>query len=154
MWLVLNNLVKGNNTPFMSYLHKNMCTYLLSLNSIIIIMAWSASLLVLEVKESSLLTSKGCDCVIYTCIIIPTAEGKLKGVYWIHLVRLPVCGQNWVAFICITIFAAESISVWPIVSTNCRTCVACWVFVNISKFDFFAIFFNFRLLDPIYDILL
>ena len=90
MWLVLINVVKGNITLFMSYLHKNICMYLLSLNSIII-MAWSASLLVLEAKESSLLTSKGCDYVIYTYMHYYTHRWREVGRgILIHLVRPPV----------------------------------------------------------------
>ena len=49
---------------------------------------------------------------------------KLKGVYWFHLVRLSVCGQNRVRSVSSTILA-RSIPYLHILSSNLRRCVVC-----------------------------
>ena len=56
-----------------------------------------------------------------------------RGVYWFHLVRLSICGQNRVRSVSSTIFA-RSISYLHILSSNFRRCVAYKVYVKNLKF--------------------
>ena len=65
-----------------------------------------------------------------------------RGVYWYHLVRLSVCGQNRVRSVSSTILIG-SISYLHILSSNFRRCVACKVR---SKFKNFGEFFIFETL--------
>ena len=60
-----------------------------------------------------------------------------RGVYWFHLVRLSVCGQNRVRSVSSTILV-RSISYWHILSSNFRRCVACNVCFKIKKFQILA----------------
>ena len=67
-----------------------------------------------------------------------------RGVYWYHLVRLSVCGQNRVRSVYSTILIG-SISYLHILSSNFRRCVACnarffgkflkFVTLTLSPFD-------------------
>ena len=75
-------------------------------------------------------------------LIIPPASTKLKGgVYWFHLVRLSVCGQNRVPSVSSTILMG-SISYLHILSSNFRRCVTCNVCFKILKFEILANSFN------------
>ena len=58
-----------------------------------------------------------------------------RGVYWYHLVRLSVCGQNRVRSVSSRILIG-SISYLHILSSNFRRCVACNARLKIQKFDF------------------
>ena len=60
-----------------------------------------------------------------------------RGVYWFHLVRLSVCGQNRVRSVSSTILI-RSISYLHILSSNFRRCVACNVCFKIQKFEILA----------------
>ena len=55
-----------------------------------------------------------------------------RGVYWYHLVRLSVCGQNRVRSVSSTILIG-SISYLHILSSNFRRCVACNAHFKIKK---------------------
>ena len=59
-----------------------------------------------------------------------------RGVYWYHLVRLSVCGQNRVRSVSSTILIG-SISYLHILSSNFRRCVACNVRFKIHFGEFF-----------------
>ena len=64
-----------------------------------------------------------------------------RGVYWHHLVRLSVCGQNRVRSVSSTILIG-SISYLHILSSNFRRCVACNARFKIQKFvNFDFVFF-------------
>ena len=65
-----------------------------------------------------------------------------RGVYWYHLVRLYVCGQNRVRSVSSTILIG-SISFLHILSSNFRRCVACNVPFQSSKIRNFGEFFKF-----------
>ena len=56
-----------------------------------------------------------------------------KGVYWFHLVRLSICGQNCVRSVSSTVLVG-SISYSHILSSNLRRCVVCNVCFKIQKF--------------------
>ena len=56
-------------------------------------------------------------------LVIPPLQLCWRGVYWSHLVRLSVCGQNRVRSVSSTILAG-SISYLHILSTNFMRCVA------------------------------
>ena len=60
-----------------------------------------------------------------------------RRVYWFHLVRLSVCGQNRVCSVSSTILIG-SISYLHILSSNFRRCVACNVCSNIKKMEVLA----------------
>ena len=65
-----------------------------------------------------------------------------RGVYWYHLVRLSVCGQNRVRSVSSTILIG-SISYLHILSSNIRECVACNARFKIQKFEILANFLKF-----------
>ena len=65
-----------------------------------------------------------------------------RGVYWYHLVRLSICGQNRVRSVSSTILIG-SISYLHILSSNFRRCVACNARFKIQKFEILANFFKF-----------
>ena len=65
-----------------------------------------------------------------------------RGVYWFHLVRLSVCGQNRVRSVSSTILIGF-ISYLHILSSNFRRCVACNVCFKILKIRNFGKFFKF-----------
>ena len=67
-----------------------------------------------------------------------------RGVYWFHLVRLSVCGQNRVRSVSSTICVGY-ISYLHILSNNFRRCVACNVCFKIQKFEILANSLNFQL---------
>ena len=90
-------------------------------------------------------------CVILTLdsFTIPPASTKLKGgIYWCHLVRLSVFGQNRVRSVSSTILIG-SILYLHILSNNSRRCVACfkiqnlkfWRIFKICSFDFVFFFY-------------
>ena len=54
----------------------------------------------------------------------PPLQQSWKGVYWYHLVRLSICGQNCVHSVSSTILNG-SISYLHILSSNLRRCVVC-----------------------------
>ena len=60
-----------------------------------------------------------------------------RGIYWFHLVRLSVCGQNHVRSVPSTIFTG-SIVYLHILLSNFRRCVAYKVYVIIQKFEILA----------------
>ena len=60
-----------------------------------------------------------------------------RGLYWFHLVRLSVCGQNRVRSVSSTILIG-SISYLHILSSNFRKCVACNVCFKIKKCEILA----------------
>ena len=64
-----------------------------------------------------------------------------RRVYWYHLVRLSVCGQNRVHSVSSTILIG-SISYLHILSSNFRRCVACNACFKIQKFEILANFLN------------
>ena len=68
-----------------------------------------------------------------------------RGVYWFHVVRLPVClsvcGQNHVRSVSSTILVI-SILYLHILSSNFRKCVMCKGYCKIPKFEFLANFWN------------
>ena len=64
-----------------------------------------------------------------------------RGVYWYHLDRLSVCGQNRVRSVSSTILIG-SISYLHILSSNFRRCVACNARFKIQKFEILANFLN------------
>ena len=64
-----------------------------------------------------------------------------RGVYWYHLVRLSVCGQNRVRSVSSTILIG-SISYLHILSSNFRRCVACNARFKIKKCEILANFLN------------
>ena len=76
-----------------------------------------------------------------------------RGVYWYHLVRLSVCGQNRVRSVSSTILIG-SISYLHILSSNFRRCVACnarfkihltfWRIFKICNFDFVIFWLGIR----------
>ena len=68
-------------------------------------------------------------------LIILIAQWSWRDVYWFHLVRLSVCGQNPVHSVCSTILAG-SISYLHILSSNFRRCVACNFFLNQKPWSF------------------
>ena len=72
--------------------------------------------------------SLGMDKLLY-----PPLQRSWKGVYWFHLVRLSVCGQNRVRSVSSTILIG-SISYLHILSSNFRRCVVCNVCFKIQKF--------------------
>ena len=65
-----------------------------------------------------------------------------RGVYWYHLVRLSVCGQNRVRSVSSTILIG-SLSYLHILSSNFRRCVACKCPSQNSKIWNFDEFFKF-----------
>ena len=67
-----------------------------------------------------------------------------RGVYWFHLVRLSVCGQNRVRYVSSTIFVG-SISYLHILSSKFRRCVACNVCLNVWNFGEFLKFVTWTL---------
>ena len=82
-----------------------------------------------------------------TCIVVPDYNYTPRfneverGVYWYHLVRLSVCGQNRVCSVSSTILIG-SISYLHILSSNFRRCVACNAHFKIQKFEILANFLN------------
>ena len=64
----------------------------------------------------------------------PPLQRSWKGVYWFHLVRLSICGQNRVRSVSSTILV-RSILYLHILSSNFRRCAACKVCVKIQKFE-------------------
>ena len=64
-----------------------------------------------------------------------------RGVYWYHLVRLSVCGQNRVRSVSSTILIGF-ISYLHILSSNLRRCVACNARFKIKKIKILANFLN------------
>ena len=64
-----------------------------------------------------------------------------RGVYWYHLVRLSVCGQNHVCSVSSTILIG-SISYLHILSSNFRRCVVCNARFKIQNFEILANFLN------------
>ena len=72
----------------------------------------------------------------------PLLQRSWKGVYWFHLVRLSVCGQNRVRSISSTILIG-SISYLHILSSNFRRCVPCNVCFKIQKFEILSNSLNF-----------
>ena len=68
-----------------------------------------------------------------SCYYTPRFNEVERGVYWYHLVRLSVCGQNCVRSVSSTILIG-SISYLHILSSNFRRCVACNVRFKIQKF--------------------
>ena len=62
-----------------------------------------------------------------------------RGVYWYHLVRLVVCGQNRVRSVSSTILIGY-ISYLHILSSNFRRCVACNARFKIQTFEILANF--------------
>ena len=92
--------------------------------------------LVLHIFDSaalSLLTSIS----VYT----PRFNEVDRGLYWYHLVRLSVCGQNRVRSVSSTILIG-SISYLHILSSNFRSCVACNTHLKVQKFEILANFLN------------
>ena len=84
---------------------------------------------------------------VYDCVLNPPSprfNEVERGVYWYHLVRLYVCGQNRVRSVSSTILIG-SISYLHILSSNFRRCVACNARFKIQKFEILAIFFFFNL---------
>ena len=70
-------------------------------------------------------------------LAIPPTSTKLNGgIYWFHLVRLSVCGQNRVHSVSSTILV-RSISYLQILSSNFRRCVMCKVCSKIWNFGKF-----------------
>ena len=67
----------------------------------------------------------------------PPLQRSWKGVYWFHLVRLSVCGQNHVRSVSSTILV-RSISYLHILSSNFRRFVACKVCFKVIKFEILA----------------
>ena len=71
-------------------------------------------------------------------VIIPLRFNEVdRGVYWYHLVRLSVCGQNRVRSVSSTILIG-SISYLHILSSNFRRCVACNARFKFQKFEILA----------------
>ena len=64
-----------------------------------------------------------------------------RGVYWYHLVRLSVCGQNRVRSVSSWILIGSS-SYLRILSSNFRRCVACNARFKIKQFEILANFLN------------
>ena len=98
-----------------------------------------------------------CQIEVYACLFIlhflppwthlirartynPRFNKVERGVYWYHLVRLSVCGQNRVRSVSSTILI-RSISYLHILSSNFRRCVACNACFKIKKFEILANFF-------------
>ena len=75
-------------------------------------------------------------------IYTPRFNEVERGVYWYHLVRLSVCGQNRVRSVSSTILIG-SISYLHILSSDFRRCVACNACFKIQKFNILAIFYKF-----------
>ena len=75
------------------------------------------------------------------CDYTPRFNEVERGVYWYHLVRLSVCGQNRVRSVSSTTLIA-SISYLHILSSNLRRCVVCNARFKIQKFEILAIFLN------------
>ena len=81
----------------------------------------------------------------YTGITLSVCPSVVeRGVYWYHLVRLSVCGQNRVSSVS-SIILIGSISYLHILSSNFRRCVTCnsrfkilkfWRIFKICNFDF------------------
>ena len=78
------------------------------------------------------------------CHYTPRFNEVERGVYWYHLVRLSVCGQNRVRSVSSTILIG-SISYLHILSSTFRRCVACnarlknlkfWRIFKLCNFDF------------------
>ena len=59
------------------------------------------------------------------------------GVYWFHLGRVSVCGQNRVRSVSLTILAGLILYL-HILSTNFRKCVVCKAYFKTSKFKLLA----------------
>ena len=78
------------------------------------------------------------NCSHYT----PRFNEVERGVYWYHLVRLSVCGQNRVRSVSSTILI-RSISYLHILSSNFRRCVVCNARFEIKIFWNFGEFFKF-----------
>ena len=64
---------------------------------------------------------------------------RFNDIYWYHLVRLSVCGQNRVRSVSSTILIG-SISYLHILSSNFRRCVACNARFKIQKFEILSNF--------------
>ena len=94
----------------------------------------------------------------YTIHYIPCFNEVERGVYWFHLVRPSVCGQNHVRSASSTILVG-SISYLHILSSNFRRCVACNVCSKNQKivwnfgefFEFLSLTFIFFWLGIQYD---
>ena len=69
--------------------------------------------------------------------LYPPLQQSWKGLYWFHLVRLSICGQNRVRSVSSTILIG-SISYLHILSSNFRRCVACNVCYKVLKFEILA----------------
>ena len=84
-----------------------------------------------------------CWCILTTfgTDYTPRFNEVERGVYWYHLVRLSVCGQNRVRSVSSTILIG-SISYLHILSSNFRRCVVCNICFNIQKFEILANFLN------------
>ena len=79
-------------------------------------------------------TAKSLCVIHYT----PRLNEVESGVYWYHLVRLSVCGQNRVRSVSSTILIG-SISYLDILLSNFRRCVVCYACFKIQKFGIFLI---------------
>ena len=77
------------------------------------------------------------SCSSYT----PRFNEVERGVYWFHLVRLSICGQNRVRSVSSTILIG-SISYLHTLSSNFRRCVMCIGCFKIQKFEILANSFN------------
>ena len=97
--------------------------------------------LVFSIFSSLFEYEEWCLCILFSIFILP-ASTKLKGgVYWYHLVRLSICGQNHVCSVSSTILIG-SISYLHILSGNFRRCVACNARFKIEKFEILTNFLN------------
>ena len=79
-----------------------------------------------------LLTSQSSTRRLVIDFYTPRFNEVERGVYWYHLVRLSVCGQNRVRSVSSTILIG-SISYLHILSSNFRRCVACNARFKIQK---------------------
>ena len=70
-------------------------------------------------------------------LLYPRFNEVERGVYWFHLVRLSVCGQNRVCSVFSTILVG-SISYLHTSSCNLRKCVMCNVCFKILKIEILA----------------
>ena len=77
------------------------------------------------------LASRPVACI-YVIIILP--EYTWRGVYWFHLVRLSICGQNGVPSVSSTILAG-SILYWHILSNNFKSVSHVYSFFKNKKWS-------------------